>query len=336
MRRYRRRFVPILIALAIAFAVGTAGFTLIEGWPLFDSFYMTLTTIATVGYREVHDLSTAGRVFNSFLIIYGVTTLFFGIGAMTQTAIEMGLGEYFDKRRVKRMIDKLDNHYIVCGFGRVGRAAARELKQDGVPVLVVDRNLEKVEKAIRSGYLAVAGDSTHDETLEGAGVRRAKGLVAALATDADNLFLILSAKTFNSDIKVAARVGEEDAEEKLRRAGADTVFAAYTHAGHQLALSLVRPHVVQFLDAATKSLGLDVGLEQVKVGPASELAGKSLKDMQLGRNLAVIVLAIRKGSGEMQFNPRAEAVVEAGDFLVVMCEHDNLRRLETMLAGVHA
>jgi voltage-gated potassium channel len=334
MERLRRRLVWLGLLIVAALASGTVGFTLIEGFDPFDAFYMTLTTITTVGYNEIHHLSRAGRIFNSFVIVFGVTTMFFAIGAMTQTVIEMELGEFFGKRRMKRMIDKLEKHYIVCGYGRVGRAAAQELRREGVALVVVDRNPEKVERAIREEVPAVCGDSTQDASLEEAGVRRARGLVAALATDADNLFLILSAKTLHPGLKVAARAGDDRAEEKLRRAGADTVFAPYTHAGHQLALSLVRPHVLQFLDVASKNIGLDVCLEQMRVSPGSEMASKSLKQVQLRRDLGVIVLAIRKGDGEMLFNPPAEAVLEEGDFLIVMGEHGNVRKLETRLAGV--
>jgi voltage-gated potassium channel len=201
--------------------------------------------------------------------------------------------------------------------------------------VVVDRNPDKVERAIRDGAAAFLGDSTQDATLVEAGVTRAKGLIAALATDADNLFLILSAKNLNAYLKVAARTGDEQAEDKLRRAGADTVFSPYTHAGHQLALSLVRPHVVQFLDAATQDVGLDVGMEQLRVSAGCEMASKSLKQLQLRRDLGVIVLAIRKAGGQMLFNPPAEAVVDAGDFLIVMGEHQSIRKLESLL-GVPA
>ncbi len=336
MEHFKRRLLVLALVILSVLAFGTAGFTLIERWPVFDAFYMTLTTIATVGYREIHDLDTAGRVFNSVLIVIGVSTMFFAIGAMTQTVIELELGEFFDKRRMKRMINKLDKHYIVCGYGRVGRAAARELQQAGVPLLVIDKNPERVERALRAGLSALVGDSTRDEMLEQAGVKRARGLVAALSTDADNVFLILSAKTQNPLLHVAARADEEDAEDKLRRAGADTISAPYTNAGHQLALSLLRPHVVEFLDLATKNLGLDVGLEQVRVAESSDFVAKSLKQIQVRRDLGVIVLAIRKASGEMIFNPPAEAVLEGGDYLVVMGEHDQLRKFESTLAGVRA
>jgi voltage-gated potassium channel len=336
MSRLKRRFLYIGLAITAALAAGTIGFTVIEGYPPFDAFYMTLITITTVGYREIHELHRAGRIFNSALIVFGVSTIFFAIGAMTQTIIELEFSEFFGRRRIKRMIDKLDKHYIVCGFGRVGRSAAAELERAGVPLAVVDRNPEKVERALGAGIAAVRGDSTRDETLVEVGIARAKGLVAALATDADNLFLILSAKAMNPGLKVAARVGEEEAEEKLRRAGADTVFSPYASAGQQLALSLLRPHVVQFLDAATKSISLDLGLQQVRVAEGGEFAGKSLKQIQVRRDLGVIVLAIRKASGEMLFNPAAEAVLEGGDFLVVMGKHENLHKLESLLAGVQA
>jgi voltage-gated potassium channel len=333
MGRFQRRFLFLLIAIALCLGAGTVGFTLIEGWPPFDAFYMTLTTITTVGYGEVHPLSQTGRIFNSFLIAFGVSTIFFGIGAMTQTIVELQLSEFFGKRRIKRMIDKLDKHYLVCGFGRVGRSAAAELQRAGAPLVVIDRNPDKIARAQRAGMLAILGDSTQDDTLVEAGIARAKGLVAVLATDSDNLFLILSAKVMNPLIAVAARVGEEQAEQKLRRAGAETVFSPYASAGHQLALSLLRPHVIEFLDIATKSVGLDVGLEQLQVTGGSEFAGKSLKQIQLRREQGVIVLAIRKANGEMVFNPPADALLVSGDFLVAMGEHDDLRALEAMLAG---
>jgi voltage-gated potassium channel len=234
------------------------------------------------------------------------------------------------------MIEKLKNHYILCGFGRVGRAAASELKRAGVPFVLVDRNPERVERAIREEMLALNADSTRDQTLLEAGITRARGLIAALATDADNLFVILSAKNLNPQLKVAARAGEEEAEEKLRRAGAEVVFAPYSNAGHQLALSLLRPHVVQFLDVATKSVGLDVGIEQVRVAASSEFVSRSLEQLQVRRELGVIVLAIRKADGQMLFNPPADAVIEADDYLIVMGEHQALRRLEQLLTEAHA
>src|ERR1700686_4697748 len=186
MGHLRRRMALIAIALVLVLTCGTVGFMWIEHYPVFDAFYMTLTTVTTVGYGEVHPLSNAGRVFNSFLILFGVIIMLLAIGAMTQIVIELELNQFFGKRRVKNMIDKLEGHIILCGFGRVGRGAADELRQAGVPFVVVDNNDDKVELAIRAGMLAVLAAASRDETLIEVGIEKAKGLIATLATDADN------------------------------------------------------------------------------------------------------------------------------------------------------
>jgi voltage-gated potassium channel len=332
MNRLARRFILIVVAIVTTLSIGTVGFTVIDGYPPFDAFYMSLTTMTTVGYGEIHPLSQAGRIFNSFLIVFGVTTIFIAIGAMTQTIIELEFGDAIGKRRNKRMIDNLKDHYIICGYGRVGRGAAHELRHAGVPFVVVDNNPDRVERAMLAGMPAVAADSTQDETLRVVGIERARGLVAALATDADNLFVLLSAKGLNPQIYVATRAAEEGAEAKMRRAGADAVFAPYAMTGHRLAQSLLRPHVVQFLDFTTKDVGEDIAIEQVRVSGASEMVSKTIKEMQLRKEVGVIVMAIRKESGEMVFNPPAETAVQGGDYLIVMGRPGNLRTLETLLA----
>jgi voltage-gated potassium channel len=335
MKPLLRRLTYIAAGIALTLVMGTVGFSVIEGYPLFDAFYMTLITITTVGYAEIHPLSHAGRIFNSFLILFGVTIMFFAIGAMTQSLIELELGEYFGKRRTRRMIQKLDRHFIICGYGRVGRNAASELHRSGVPFVVVDLKPERVEKAMLAGMLAVVADATRDETLHAVGIDRARGLISALATDADNLFVILSAKNLNRQLYVATRAGEEEAEAKLQRAGADAVFAPYTVAGYRLAQAVLRPHVFHFFDVATRSMGLDVDVEQVRVIESSEFASRSLEQTRIRHDLGVIVLAIRKSDGHMLFNPPAETVLSGGDHLIVMGEPKNLRSLETMMsAGV--
>jgi voltage-gated potassium channel len=332
MSRLARRFLFILIAIVLTLVIGTVGFTVISHYPPFDAFYMTLMTMTTVGYMEVHPLDRAGRIFNSFLIIFGVSTLFVAIGAMTQTIIEIELGDLIGKRRSKRMIDKLKDHFIICGYGRVGRGAAAELQRAGVPFVVVDISPERTERAMLAGMLAVAADSTRDDTLHQVGIERARGLVAALATDADNLFVLLSAKGLNPKLYVATRAAEEGAEEKMRRAGADAVFAPYSITGHRLAQALLRPHVVQFLDFTTNSLGLDVVIEQVRVAEGSEVVSKTIREMQIRRETGVIVMAIRTVKGEMLFNPPADTPIRGGDVLIVMGRPDNLQSLEHLLA----
>jgi voltage-gated potassium channel len=331
-----RRFALVVAAIGFILAIATAGYVLIDHYPLFDAFYMALTTILTVGYGEIHPLSHAGRVFNVFILIFGVSTLLLAIGAMTQTIIELQFGNILDRRRTRKMIDRLNQHFIVCGFGRVGRGAAAELKDAGVSVVVVDSSEERVERAIRAGFLAVQADATRDETLRDVQIERAQGLIAALSTDANNLFAVISAKTINPRIRVVARAAEEEAEAKLRRVGADAVYAPYTITGVRLAQALLRPHVFQFLDFATTSMHMDVRIEQLAVAPSSDLAGKTLGDSRLRKDLNVVVLAIRRTDGTMLFNPPADARIAGGDFLIVMGEPEPLRNLERRVAGVAA
>jgi len=293
---------------------------------------MTLTTVTTVGYAEIRGLSHAGRVFNSFLILVGVTTIFLAVGAMTQTLIELELNQFFGKRRVRSMIDKLEGHFILCGFGRVGRGAAEELRRAGVSFVVIDHNDERVERAIKAGMLAVHADASRDETLRDVGIVRAKGLIATLASDADNLFVILSAKTLNPNLQLSVRIAEESSEQKMRRAGADFVFAPYNTTGHRMARAMLKPHVLQFLDF-TEQQGVDVEIEQVRVTGQSAFAGRSLAEVDIRNKNGVVILAIRKATGEMLFNPAPEVKMSAGDYLIAMGDASHLQKLEQLLMG---
>ena len=330
MGHLRRRLILIAAGLALVLTGGTIGFMWIEHYPVFDAFYMTLTTVTTVGYAEIRGLSHAGRVFNSFLILFGVTTIFLAVGAMTQTLIELELNQFFGKRRVRNMIEKLEGHIILCGFGRVGRGAAEELRKAGASFVVVDNNDERVERAIKAGMLAVLADASRDETLRDVGIARAKGLIATLASDADNLFVILSAKTLNPNLQLSARIAEESSEQKMRRAGADFVFAPYDSTGHRMAQALLRPHVLQFLDFTTQK-GVDVEIEQVRVAADSAFAGRTLADADIRHKSGVVILAIRKSDGEMIFNPSPQVMMSAGDYLIAMGDTRNLQRLEQLL-----
>jgi voltage-gated potassium channel len=223
--RLVRRVLLIAGVLCITLVAGTAGFVLIEGYSWFDGFYMTLTTVTTVGYQELKPLSHSGRIFNSFLIIFGVTALFLSVGAMTQTIIELELQDRYGKRRKKRMINKLHDHFIVCGFGRVGRNASYEFQRANAPFLVIDRSEQRVARATDAGMLAIVADATHDDSLREAGVLRAKGLIAALPSDAENLFIILSAKTLNPGLTVVTRASEEESGEVAPRGGRHRLYS---------------------------------------------------------------------------------------------------------------
>jgi voltage-gated potassium channel len=331
-RRLVRRILLIAGLLYVTLVIGTVGFR-IEGYSWFDGFYMTLMTITTVGHQELRSLNRSERIFNAFLILFGVSAMFLALGAMTQTIIELELQDRYGKRRKKRMINHLHGHFIVCGFGRVGRNASYEFQRANAPFVVIDRSEQRVAKAESAGMLAVVADATQDDSLRDAGVLRAKGLIAALPSDAENLFIILSAKTLNPRLTVVTRASEEEAGEKLRRAGADTVLTPYTMAGHQLAGALLRPHVVQFLDFTKGSIGPKVTMEQVCVAPKAEFTRKPLGQLLGPRKAEVIVLGVRKQGGEIVFNPPSEFEISPGDYLIVMGELPSLQSLEQVLTG---
>ena len=330
-RRLVYRAALIAGLLAIAMVGGALGFRFIEGYPWGDAFYMTLITITTVGYSEIHPLSQAGRLFNSVLILYGVSAMFFSVGAVTQSVIELELHQGFAERRRKRGIMRLRDHYIVCGFGRVGRNAASELQKAGAPFLVIDNSDDKVERAMLSGMTAVVANALSDETLREAGIAHARGFIAALASDAENVFVVLSARSMNPAMTIVTRASEEDAEAKLRRAGADIVFSPYAMAGHRLAQALIRPHVAELLDLAPGTAGLDVAMEQLQVSSESEFAGHPLRDLTARHELGVLVLALRNSEGKLLFNPPPASTISGGDFLIVMGERPRLRKMESLL-----
>jgi voltage-gated potassium channel len=328
-RRLIRRTLFVASVLLVTVCVGTIGFSLIEHWGVFDAFYMTLTTITTVGYQEVRPLSRTGRIFNSFVIFFGVTAMFFAVGALTQTIIELEFAERYGRKRRNRMVSQLHNHFVVCGFGRVGRNASYELQRANAPFLVIDRSEQRVARAAEAGMLAIVADATNDDDLRKAGVLRARGLIAALPSDAENLFIILSAKTLNNHLVVVTRASEEQNEAKLRRAGADTVFAPYTMAGRRLADSLLKPHVVEFLDFTMSVAGPKITMEQVHVGAGT--ASSTVGALLSSADVKVIVLALRGSDGRMIFNPPADTSIGAGDFLIVLGDKQNLNELERVL-----
>ncbi len=331
-----RRAALVVGMMSVVIAGGTLGFRIIEGWPWFDGFYMTLFTITTVGYTELRPLSRAGRIFNSCIILGGVTTVFFAIGLITQWAIEAQLGRHFGRRRQKRMLDKLTDHYIVCGAGRVGRSVVHELVRNEAPLAVVDSNHDRVEWALEQGHVAVVADATEEETLHAVHIERAKGLVAALPTDAENLYVVLTARGLNSGITIASRATDDQAAAKLRRAGANTVLTPYAFTGHRLAQAMLRPHVVSFLDMASafQMSELKLEIEQIRVGESSVCAGQTLEQARLPQQFGIIVLAIVKGDGKMLFNPSAHTRMEPGDVLIAMGESARLWQLEEQVTGV--
>jgi voltage-gated potassium channel len=325
-----KRLLFIAALLTVAVLIGTLGFTLVEGWSFFDSFYMTLITLTTVGYGEVHPLGHAGRIFASFLMLIGVTTVFVSIAVLGETLLRLEMTDYFGRKRRERVLKDISGHYIVCGAGRVGRSVIQELLRSGATVVLIDNRVERARWATDKGVITLVGDATKDEALRQARIETARGLVAAISSDAENVYVTLSAKVLNPQLVIAARASDEQAEEKLRRAGATTVFTPYSFIGHRLAQSLLRPHVASFLDVASafRQSDLDLEIEQVQVESSGAMVTKTIEQLGLGNRYGVIVLAVQHKNGVMQFNPPADLRIEAGDVLIAMGERMKLKRLE--------
>jgi voltage-gated potassium channel len=251
MRGQLRTGLNVIAAVLAIVVVGTVGYTLIEGWSLLDSLFMTVTTIFTVGFGEVHPLSRGGQIFTLLLIIGGVGTILYGLGRMVEFVIGGQLSGMFRRRAVRRQVDKLDSHFIVCGYGRVGEAVARHFAAHGAPFLVVDSDAENVARVERDGFLSICGDATADEVLQAAGIERARGLVAALGSDAGNIFLTLSARVLNPKLLIVARAGSDDIISKLQRAGADNVVTPYDIGGKRMATLMLKPMVSDYLEVVT-------------------------------------------------------------------------------------
>jgi voltage-gated potassium channel len=321
----------LAVALLLVIAVGTAGFHYIEGWPWFDGFYMVITTLTTIGYQETHPLSHAGRIFNVMIIFGGVSLVFLVIGSLTQALLEFELQNFFGRRRMERDIGRLADHYIICGAGRVGRSAARELARRPVPFVILESNEAKAQRYAAENWLLLVGDATQEQTLRDARIEHARGLVAATTTDATNLYIVLTARGLNPRLRIIARASEEKAEKHLLTAGADSVVSPYIFAGQRIAQSFLRPHVVSFLDAATTHLGMDLEIGEVAIIPQSPFAGKTIESSRIRQERGVIVLAIKREEG-MRFNPAPDDRIESGDFLIAMGEPQQLRELEQMAA----
>jgi len=327
-----RHLRKIGILLLLVVAIGTAGYRYIEGWSWFDGFYMVITTLTTIGYQEVHPLSHAGRVFNVFVIVSGVSLLLLGVGLLSQALLEFELQSFFGRRRMERDIGRLESHFIICGMGRVGRKVARELARQSVPLVVIDNSETKRQRFAHENWLVIAGDATLEQTLREAQIEKARGLIAATTTDATNLYIVLTARGLNPQLKIIARASEDAAEKHLLTAGADQVVSPYSFAGQRIAQSLLRPHVVSFLDTATTHLGMDLEIGEIHIRSGSVFAGKTLETSRIRQERGVIVLAIKRRDA-MRFNPAPDERIEPDDCLIAMGEPSQLRQLEQSVAS---
>lgn len=329
--RNRLRLALVLIASVIF--TGVAGFHYIEGWPWFDGLYMTLITMTTVGYGETHPLSPAGKVFNIFLILAAVMAGGFLVATSTQAMLEFELSHFLGRRRMERELAKLKDHFIICGAGRVGRTVAREFRARQVPCVIIEVDPKRVQWALEERIPVVIGSGHSDADLKQARIESARGLVAAVTSDADNLYIVLTARGMNKELKIIARASEEEATPKLLRAGANEVVSPYHFVGRRIAHLLLQPHVIDFIEAAFGPQRMDIQIEEVRVSEGSGLAGKTLAATDIRQTTTVLVLALKHPDGSLNFNPTAEAVIEAGDCLIAVGSVDHLKKLEALARG---
>ncbi|MDL1969658.1 MAG: potassium channel protein [Candidatus Desulfofervidaceae bacterium] len=327
------QFRSVLIGFFLSFLLvitGTIGYLLIEHWSLLDAFYMTIITLSTVGFGEVHPLSSHGQVFTTCLIISGIGVIAYMVGSVVQFVVEGQLKKLLEKRVMKKKIEKMKNHYIVCGYGRIGREVCKELKRHKKPFIVIERDATLIPDIEAHDLLYVYGEATEDEILLKARVQQALALIATVGSDADNVYVVLTARELNPNLQIVARAEKEEAINKLRRAGANKIIAPYTVAARKIAYTVTHPLVTDFIELAVYK-GFDLQLGEIPIGMKAEIKDVSLKDSGLREKFDIIVVAIRKASGEMLFNPSPNTVISPRDILVVLGKPDKLRQLEKVM-----
>jgi len=322
-------FISILFISIVLF--GTSGYMFIENIRFIDALYMTVITLATVGFKEVKELDEIGKIFTIFLILsgFGVFTYTLTVGA--KIIIEGEIKEVFKKRKMRKKIESLSGHYIICGYGRMGGIITKELKVNSIPVVIIEKNEGNISED--EELLYIIGDATHDHILKSAGIEKAKGLITVLPTDAENLYVVLSARELNQNLFIVARAVEKEAEAKLKRAGANRVVSPYFIGGLRIAHTVLRPTVVDFLEFATRSEYAEIQIEEIEVVPQSKLVGKTIAQSGIGRDIGVIIIGIKRADGRMKFNPTSQTLIKEGDTLIVVGQTDKLSHLEGLATG---
>lgn len=318
-----RRLGVAMGALALVLVVGTVGYVIL-GFGVLDATYQAVTTVATVGFREVQPLSPAGQIFTMVLILVGVGAAFYAFGVLIETFLEGQINELLGRRRMEQSIADLDGHVIICGWGRVGRAIGAEVANAGRGLLVVE--VDALSGA-DTGHATVVGDATTDEVLLAAGIERASTLVAAVDSDASNSFIALSARALNPDLFIVARARSQESEQKLRRAGADRVVNPQSIGGSRMAAFVLRPHVAEFVDVVMHEESLEFRLEEVLITPGSPIAGRTLRDTHIRDQTGALVLALRDTDGTFRTNPTPDTEMQAGQVIIAIGTQSELAAL---------
>jgi len=321
----RRLFRGVYVLVAIIVA-GIIGYMIIEGWSFVDALYMTIITITTVGYEEVHPLTNAGRIFSIFLIVGGVSGAVYFLSVVAGYIIEGQLGITLGRRRMHTNIAKLKQHFIICGYGKVGQEIARIFAEEGVSFVVIDEDRDRIATAEKDGYLYMLADATSDEVLKEAGIERARGLVSAVGSDADSIYITLTARGLRPDLFIEARASDNTVETKLKKAGADRIISPYSIGARHMAQLALRPALVDFIDTAISRRGQEVQLENIAVGENSLVVGLTVGETH--QRTKASILAITKKSGKLLTNPPPEETIEAKDRLIILGTRQQLASVE--------
>jgi len=302
-----------------------------DGRGAWDAFYITVLALTTV--ESPSHTSRAGQAFTVVLLLGGVGAALYTFTLLATVVVEGGLPKRLQRRRHERMLEAIKDHFIICGYGRIGSIVARQFNRQGVPYVVIDRSPERLQVAIEDGALGVEADASREDVLKRVGIARARGLIAAVGTDAENVYAVLSARVMRPDLFIVGRAETEDATQKLKRAGADRVISPYQIGAVQIAQTALRPAVVDFVEFATNSENLDLAMEQITIAASSSLASRSILDANLRQRYGVIVVGIQRHDRSMEFNPEPDTAIRAGDKLVVLGRPESLRRLEAEAAS---
>ncbi|MCX5870422.1 MAG: potassium channel protein [Deltaproteobacteria bacterium] len=326
------KFVTALIMLVAILSFGTFGYMFIEHSNFMDSLYMTMITISTIGYGEVFPLDTKGRIFTMVLILVGVGFVMFMFSKITEAVVGGELRAIYGRLNMKKKVLGLSDHYIICGFGRIGRVICDLLKEADKPFVVIENDPEVIEELAELNYLFLDGEASSDDILLQAGVERAKGLISVVSTDADNVYITLSARGLNNDLYIMARSsGTDGGETKLLRAGANRVISPYYIGAYRMAQQILRPTVTDFIDLTVHSGELGLRMEELTVSDHGPIVNTTVKDSNIRRDFNLIVVAIKRDLGEMLFNPNPNSMILKNDTLIVLGDYTKIKELEKMI-----